>query len=79
MKKFSVFDMVELISTGQVGKIVMLIGRNERQEAYVDMRPGVAPGYDYEYVEMWDENEGQVELRALNKFPIKDIKPYFGE
>ena len=75
--KFNVFDMVELISTGQVGKIVMIIGRHENQMVWLDMRPGAAAGY--EYVRMWDENEGRVELRALNKYSIKDIKPYFDE
>jgi hypothetical protein len=69
--KFNVFDKVEVISTGQIGKIIMLIGGTAR-EAWVDMHPGAASGY--EYIRMWDEDEERVELRALNKYPIKDIR-----
>ena len=51
----------------------MLIGTDSR-EAYCDMYPGATRGY--EYIRMWDETEGRVELRALNKYPIEDIKLY---
>ena len=87
--KINVFDEVEVISTGQRGKVIMLIGcmalpDSPRfmlsgddygvREAYVDMYPGADSGY--EYITMWDEDEGRVELRALNKYPIEDIKLY---
>jgi len=69
--ELKVFDEVEIVSTGQRGKIIILIGCPPR-EAYLDVYPGADAGY--EYMTMWDEIHEQVEVRALNKYPIKDLK-----
>lgn len=75
-----VFNLVKVKETGQLGKIIILVGAPPR-EAYVELYPGA--GADYVYFTMWEEGIDGVELRTLNHFlldelerPTLDEKPF---
>jgi len=55
---------------GAIGCVVLMFG-NPPKEIYADMIPGADAGY--EYITMFDKDTGTVELRALNKYSIKDV------
>ena len=67
-----VHDHIEVKKNGEIGIVVLLFGYPPR-ELYADIGP---PGADagYEYITMFDEDLGKVELRALNRYAVKDVK-----
>lgn len=72
-----VFDLVKVKETGQLGKIVILVGAPAR-EAYVDLYPGA--GANYVYFTMWEEEVGTVQVRAINLFSLDELeRPAPGE
>ncbi len=70
MPDINVFDYIKINKSGLVGKVILLFGCPVR-ELYADMIPGADA--NYEYITMFDENEMHIELRALNKYSIKDV------
>lgn len=75
-----VYDYVRVLSgpnEGSLGRVIILFGQGcnghpRYNEAYVDMYPGAGEGY--EYMTMYDENEKKVQLRALNRVPVSNLK-----
>jgi len=73
MSIVNTFDYFRHTPSGKIGKVVMIFGVGINQtKIYGDMFPGAGPGY--EYIEMYDENEGKVEVRALNAYPISEVE-----
>jgi hypothetical protein len=69
--KLKVGCYIRVKSTGAYGKIVMFFGEPYR-ELYAEMFPGADSGY--EYITMYDQDEGRVGLRALNRYHFNDVK-----
>jgi len=65
-----IFDLIKVKKTGALGKIILILGLPAR-EVYADMYPGAEPGY--EYLTMWDEEEGSVVV-ALNRYSIDEVE-----
>ena len=67
-----VFDKIKIKETGEIGKVIILIGFPYR-ELYAEMYPGA--GANFEYFTMWDEEEQRTDIRALNRYTIDEVEP----